>query len=374
MARNGSGVYSLPANTAAVSGDPVSSTKFNSLVQDLEADANVDRPIAAGGTGASTASGARTNLGITGNLYDVTASAFALTILDDADAAAVRTTIGAGAGDMLKSENLSGLANYTTARSNLGLGTAAVVNTGTSGATIPLLNAANTWSGAQTFGNSGIVLNGDGGTNRQFLIQSGFVNRWVYGVEGSAEAGSNAGTNYIIARFSDAGSFLDIPLTITRSTGAVLFSTTPSVAGSTVWHAGNDGAGSSLDADTVDGIQASALVQTTGAQSVSGTKTFTSAMLVNGGTARFEGSDSAPIGGTGVGVEIIEDGTNGIIQSFNRTSPAFTPLNLKGSVIMYDGKNLARVNSGNAANSGKISWGTAAPGTLAEGEIYLRHA
>jgi len=169
-----------------VSGDAISSTKFNSLVQDLESDANVDRPIAAGGTGASTASAARTNLGLAigtdvqafdagllsiaglttladrsiyttasdtyavytltaagrailddadasaqrttlglGNLSTVTASAFALTILDDADAAAVRTTIGAGTGngngDMLKSENLSGLANYSTARSNMGL-------------------------------------------------------------------------------------------------------------------------------------------------------------------------------------------------------------------------------------------------------------
>ena len=169
-----------------MSGDAISSTKFNSLVQDLESDANVDRPIAAGGTGASTASAARTNLGLAigtdvqafdagllsiaglttladrsiyttasdtyavytltaagrailddadasaqrttlglGNLSTVTASAFALTILDDADAAAVRTTIGAGTGngngDMLKSENLSGLANYSTARSNMGL-------------------------------------------------------------------------------------------------------------------------------------------------------------------------------------------------------------------------------------------------------------
>ena len=62
MARNGSGVYSLPSNTAAVSGDTISSTKWNSLTQDLEADMNVDRPIVAGGTGASTALAALTNL------------------------------------------------------------------------------------------------------------------------------------------------------------------------------------------------------------------------------------------------------------------------------------------------------------------------
>lgn len=34
-------------------------------------------------------------------------------------------SVAGGGGDMLKSENLSGLANYTTARSNLGLGSAA---------------------------------------------------------------------------------------------------------------------------------------------------------------------------------------------------------------------------------------------------------
>lgn len=38
-----------------------------------------------------------------------------------------------------------------TARDSLGLGTAAVKNTGTSGDAVPLLNIANTWSAAQTF-------------------------------------------------------------------------------------------------------------------------------------------------------------------------------------------------------------------------------
>jgi len=46
--------------------------------------------------------------------------------------------------------------------------------------------------------------------------------------------------------------------------------------GNTIWHAGNDGTGSGLDADTVDGVEASAIVQTSGNQNIGGTKTFSS--------------------------------------------------------------------------------------------------
>jgi len=64
MPRDGSGVYAKPASTAAVSGDPIGSAKFNTLVTDLADDNNVARPIVAGGTGATSASAARTALGL----------------------------------------------------------------------------------------------------------------------------------------------------------------------------------------------------------------------------------------------------------------------------------------------------------------------
>jgi hypothetical protein len=47
--------------------------------------------------------------------------------------------------------NLVDDADASAQRTTLGLGTAAVQDTGTSGANVPLMNGANTWSGANTF-------------------------------------------------------------------------------------------------------------------------------------------------------------------------------------------------------------------------------
>lgn len=64
MARNGSGNYSLPPGYLAVNGLDATAAQHNDPLEDIEADLNTARPVVAGGTGATTAADARTNLGL----------------------------------------------------------------------------------------------------------------------------------------------------------------------------------------------------------------------------------------------------------------------------------------------------------------------
>lgn len=161
-------------------------------------------------------------------------------------------------------------------------------NTGTSGNTIPLLDGTNTWSANQTFstqvistqansavtGGGQIYLNGANG-NRIDFNQNG--------VAAPAFSTRSAGTKIVLypgitASASDYALGIEsstlwssVPTssdrfrwyagttniaTLSGSGNLTLSGTTHTAGGNAIWHAGNDGAGSGLDADTLDGLNA----------------------------------------------------------------------------------------------------------------------
>ena len=58
------------------------------------------------------------------------------------------------------------------------------------------------------------------GTGRSILFQTAGVNRWILQTDGTAETGSNAGSNLSIQRRADDGSSISTLLSANRATGA----------------------------------------------------------------------------------------------------------------------------------------------------------
>jgi len=344
VSRNGSGVYSLPAGTAAVSGETISSTKFNTLTGDLEADANEARPIVAGGTGSATASGARSNLGFgpfEPLLTDPDADGIAF--WDDSAETFDYLTLGTGLSITDTTLSLDGdlatLAGLTVATDNFIAGNA----------------AGDAWE-VKTPAQARTSL----GLGALALLGSVNNSNW----SGTDLAIANGGTGASTA--GDALTNLGA-LPASSYTAADVRSKLQSV----------DGAGSNIDADQLDGVEGSGYARVTGA-----TFTVTSnADPVNSGTdrpgtpLRVAAGDTTLVAdfglqntGSGVGAWIQVSTGNDLSVNYALS------LNPNGGIVRANGAAVARVNSGLTANSGLISWGTSAPATLQEGELYLRYA
>jgi hypothetical protein len=72
-----------------------------------------------------------------------------------------------------------------------------------------------------------LFLNGPTTSARKIQWQSAGVGRWDLGVTNAGEAGSNAGSDFLLQRRTDAGAIIDTPLTLNRATG--LFTLTGSI-------------------------------------------------------------------------------------------------------------------------------------------------
>ena len=97
-----------------------------------------------------------------------------------------------------------------------------------SGATYQLGAQANPWLATWAMGAS---ITNAAGLNRSFIFQSAALNRWTLRANATAESGSNAGSDFEIVRFNDAGTSLGNALSINRATGVADFAVAPTIAG-----------------------------------------------------------------------------------------------------------------------------------------------
>jgi hypothetical protein len=96
----------------------------------------------------------------------------------------------------------------------------------TGAASLNVLKAGDTMTGNLVLSNTtgiAMVLNANAGSGRGVQINTAGVARWYMGSNTLAESGSNVGSNFILSRYDDAGSLIDTPLTISRSTGSASF-------------------------------------------------------------------------------------------------------------------------------------------------------
>jgi hypothetical protein len=102
-------------------------------------------------------------------------------------------------------------------------------------------------TGSARITNTPLYMAGPAATYRDIVYQSGTSYRWVVGADNGTETGSNAGSNWFMNRYNDAGTFIDAPFSISRASGVVNIPNGLTTGGLTV-----NSAGSIFTSDTTD--------------------------------------------------------------------------------------------------------------------------
>lgn len=76
-------------------------------------------------------------------------------------------------------------------------------------------------SASQSFASNGLSISGLVATPRVLKYQTAGVDRWRLTVNAAGEIGANAGSDFNLNRYTDAGDFLGYALTITRANGDI---------------------------------------------------------------------------------------------------------------------------------------------------------
>lgn len=162
--------------------------------------------------------------------------------------------------------------------------------------------------------NTGVVqIAGAAGTTRLLQYLTGSTARWDYRANSTAESGANAGSDFQITAYTDAGGTIDSPLTITRASGGAFAVSRPITCASTTDSTSKDtgsivtegGIAGEKNFISAQGIHAGVSSTATAA----GTTTLTSAsrrtQIFTGTTTQTLQLPAANLFGAGIAVEYI---------------------------------------------------------------------
>jgi hypothetical protein len=154
-----------------------------------------------------------------------------------------------------------------------------------------------------------------------------------------------------------------------------LSSTGLDVGGNTVWHAGNDGVSSTLDAGLLGGVASANFVRGTTANRTGSIVSGNWNNALPSGFFEADGGTNAPSTGWWWGFNFRHSNTSNQYgwQMLGQINQNNYRLRYVSNGTWSSWVPVAVVTT-SGATSGNISSGTAAPGTLANGEIYLRYA
>ena len=251
MPRDGLSQYAPPPGTNGITNYTIESTKYNGFVADITADQNNPRPIVAGGTGANNAQQAMLNLSgeiamqvvtnydsfpfVSGSFY----SAIGATSAPVAGHAFTGICYATDANNMVieahdMTDAAPGITYIRRKITNWGAWYAGAGNqTALDAAYVNV--AGDTMTGnlmIQTPGGSALALNKTTAVPCSIVGYMNGLTRWSMDFgDGAAESGSNAGSNFYLRRYNDAGAQIDTPISISRATGAVTITQALSLGG-----------------------------------------------------------------------------------------------------------------------------------------------
>lgn len=181
----------------------------------------------------------------------------------------------------------------------------------------------------------GFIFNAAAGNTRDIAFRSAGVNRWWFRVDGTAESGSDAGSDFQLTARTDAGGAIDSPISIVRAAGGTMTLSRPvSVSNSTASTSPTTGAFLVTGGAGVSGalyVGGTTLEVQSASTCLLRMKNVDTSMAVNQvyGSIEWEGSDaSSNASGVRAKISALDTSATGATDVvFSNTTAASTTLN-----------------------------------------------